>query len=329
MNILITGIHGFVGSNLVAALKEHHTLYGLDIVSPAKDGVQQTFSWHELEQLPPIDVIIHLAGKAHDTRNTASAKDYFDINVGLTKQIFQHLQASGATKFIFFSSVKAVADRVKGSELTEDETPDPQTPYGQSKLAAEEYILSFQPQSPDLKPETWNLEPKLQTSNSELRTIYLLRPCMIHGPGNKGNLNLLYAIQKKGLPWPLGAFGNKRSFCSVDNLKFVIQQLIEKPIESGIYQVADDEALSTNEVIRLMAASRNKKALIWSVPSGFIRFMARTGDWLHLPLNSERLKKLTESYVVSNTKLKKALGIEQMPVSAKEGLKKTLERMEH
>ena len=63
MNILITGIHGFVGSNLVAALKAQHILFGLDIVSPPKDGVIQTFSWNELEQIPPIDCIIHLAGK--------------------------------------------------------------------------------------------------------------------------------------------------------------------------------------------------------------------------------------------------------------------------
>ena len=67
MNILISGIHGFIGSNLVVALKAQHILYGLDIVSPQKDGVIQTFEWNELEQIPSVDVIIHLAGKAHDT----------------------------------------------------------------------------------------------------------------------------------------------------------------------------------------------------------------------------------------------------------------------
>ena len=108
-------------------------------------------------------------------------------------------------------------------------------------------------------------------------------------------------------------------------MQFVIQQLIEKDIQPGIYQVADDEALSTNELIRLMAASRTKKARIWSLPEGLIRFIVRTGDLLHLPINSERLKKLTESYVVSNQKLKTALEIEKMPVTAKEGLKKTFE----
>ena len=113
MNILITGIHGFVGSNLVEALKPQHIIYGLDLVSPEKEGVQKTFGWNELNQLPQVDVIIHLAGKAHDTKNTASAQDYFDINVGLTRQIFQHFQESGTGKFIYFSSVKAVADQIE------------------------------------------------------------------------------------------------------------------------------------------------------------------------------------------------------------------------
>ena len=108
-------------------------------------------------------------------------------------------------------------------------------------------------------------------------------------------------------------------------MQFVIQQLIEKDIQPGIFQVADDEALSTNELIRIIAGSQNKKAKIGSVPAGWIKALARTGDFLHLPLNSERLKKLTESYVVSNQKLKTALGIEKMPVTAEEGLKKTFE----
>lgn len=74
-----------------------------------------------------------------------------------------------------------------------------------------------------------------------------------------------------------------------------------------------------------MQAPNYKKARIWPVPVEFIKALARFGDFLHLPLNSERLKKLTESFVVSNQKLKTALGIEKMPVTAKEGLKKTLE----
>jgi hypothetical protein len=71
---------------------------------------------------------------------------------------------------------------------------------------------------------------------------------MIHGEGNKGNLNLLYQLVSKGLPWPLGNFKNQRSFLSIENLCFVIREIVERnDILFGIYQVADDEALSTNE----------------------------------------------------------------------------------
>jgi len=313
LKILITGIHGFIGSNLVSALKAQHILYGLDIVSPEKDGIVQTFAWNELKDIPAIDCIIHLAGKAHDTKNQIHAQVYFDINTGLTQQIFDWFLKSNASKFIFFSSVKAVADQVDGDILTEDVVPAPKGSYGESKMLAEQYILGHLPQ-----PATRNPQP----------AIFILRPCMIYGPGNKGNLNLLYQIQQKGLPWPLGGYENKRSFCSVDNLIYTVQQLIQKDIEPGIYQVADDEALSTNELIQIMDDSQNKKAKIWHVPAWLIKALALTGDFLHLPLNSERLKKLTESYVVSNQKLKTALGIEKMPVTAKEGLRKTLASFE-
>lgn len=85
MNILITGIHGFIGKNLVAALKNQHIIYGLDIVSPQKDGVSKTYSWDELQDIPSIECIIHLAGKAHDTKNQTNSQVYFDINTGLTQ----------------------------------------------------------------------------------------------------------------------------------------------------------------------------------------------------------------------------------------------------
>jgi nucleoside-diphosphate-sugar epimerase len=328
MNILITGIHGFVGSNLVAALKAQHMLYGLDIVSPQKEGINKTFNWQELGQISPVNCIIHLAGKAHDTKNTSNPQSYFDINLGLTQKIFDYFLESDTEKFIFFSTVKAVADSVKGEFLTEDFEPNPQTPYGQSKLAAEQYITE--------KFAAW-LKAKTCTEQSDAvsqlncrsgqkpKAVYILRPCMIHGPGNKGNLNLLYSIVKKGIPWPLGAFENKRSFLSIDNLTFVIRELIEKDIEPGTYQVADDEPLSTNELFSIIAQSLGKKPRVYNISKGLIKSLAKTGDFLHLPLNSERLKKLTESYVVSNGKLKAALGIEKMPVTAEKGLVGTLE----
>jgi nucleoside-diphosphate-sugar epimerase len=314
MNVLITGVNGFVGSNLINNIDHHDQIYGLDIEKKTKEGLVKTFTWNEFQKIPSLDAIIHLAGKAHDTKNTSSEKEYFDVNVGLTKKIIEFYFKSSATKFIFFSSVKAVADFLKSSPLNEEINPDPKTPYGKSKLEAEKSILS-----------EWRKYKKNSDFDygSSKKDVYILRPCMIHGPGNKGNLNLLYNLSRKGLPWPLGAFENNRSFCSIDNLSFVIQQLIHGKIESGIYQVADDEALSTNELIRLIAQSRNKKPMIWNIPAGPIKKMAKMGDMLHLPMNSERLTKLTESYVVSNQKIKNVLRIKNMPFTAVQGFEKT------
>lgn len=304
MNILITGIHGFVGSNLVSYLSGTHTIYGLDIISPEKEGVVKTFSWEDLESgtVPDVDAIIHLAGKAHDTKNEAAADIYFKVNTGLTQKIYDYFLKSRTNKFIFFSTAKAAADKVDGI-LTEEIEPSPQGPYGESKIKAEEYILANMPKD---------------------RHVYILRPCMIHGPGNKGNLNLLYGIVRKGLPWPLGAFDNRRTFTSVENICFAVQGLLTRDVEPGIYNMGDDEALSTNELIGLICSVLGKKVRIWRLPKGLMTACARLGGILHLPLDSDRLRKLTENYVSSNGKIKKALGITQMPVSAKDGLVRTI-----
>ena len=313
MNILITGIHGFVGSNLVVSLRREYTLYGLDIVAPEKEGVVRTYSWEDLERcgLPKVDAIIHLAGKAHDTKNQSAAPVYFDINTGLTKKVFDYFLESDVRKFIFFSSVKAAADSVPGEELTEDIVPAPVGPYGESKIAAENYILE-------------NEELRMRNEEFWEKRVYILRPCMIHGPGNKGNLNLLYGVVRRGIPWPLGAFENRRSFTSIDNLSYVIGGLLAKDIPSGIYNMGDDEALSTNELIALMCEVLGRKPHIWRLNKGLMEACAAVGTWLHLPLNKERLRKLTENYVVSNAKLKRALGIERMPVRAADGVRKTI-----
>ena len=320
MNILITGVHGFVGSNLVTPLHKYHTLYGLDIIFLTKEGVVKTFAWKDIEttsfpmqRLPQFDAIIHLAGKAHDTKNQSVAQAYFDINTGLTQKIFDFFLESTAKKFIFFSSVKAVADSVVGDALREDVIPTPIGPYGESKIAAENYILD--------KLKNKNEKLKL---HDDKKQVYILRPCMIHGPGNKGNLNLLYNVVKKGIPWPLGDFENKRSFTSIDNLCYVVEGLLTKNVASGIYHMGDDEALSTNELIALMCEAMGKIPHIWKMNRKMMEGCAGLGTLLHLPLNTERLRKLTENYVVSNEKIKAALGIEQMPVRAADGIMKTI-----
>ena len=318
MKILITGVHGFVGSNLVEYLKRDNEIYGLDIISPEKDGVVKTFSWDELKisdesgnNLPRFDAIIHLAGKAHDTKNKSAEEVYFKVNTGLTHKIFDYFLASGARKFVFISTAKAAADRVEGV-LTEDVVPSPVGPYGESKIMAEEYIL-----------ERYG-DYGASLAGTLDKFVYIFRPCMIHGPGNKGNLNLLYNVVSRGIPWPLGAFENRRTFTSVENICFAVNGVITKDVAPGIYNMGDDDALSTNELIEEICKALGKKTRIWRLPKGLMVGLANLGGWLHLPLNPDRLQKLTENYVSSNEKIKSALGVDKMPVDARTGLVRTI-----
>ena len=299
MTALITGSTGFVGKNLISYF------LGLSIGTvpiTRNDLVQRKFGKIDKE-----DAIIHLAGKAHDLKNIAHPEEYYDVNYELTKDLYNAFLKSKAKKFIFISSVKACADQVEDI-LNESHDPHPKTHYGKSKLMAEEYIQS-QP-LPDGK------------------SYYILRPCMIHGSGNKGNLNLLYKLISKGIPYPLAAFENKRSFLSIENLCFVIRELLERDdIPSGIYNIADNQALSTNDLIKLIAKASNRKTTLWEINPALIRYIAKLGDILKLPLNTERLKKLTENYIVDNTKIKQALG-KDFPVNANDGIITTIKSLQ-
>lgn len=280
MRLLITGSHGFVGTNLIEAFAEKYEIIRWDVRSE--------------EPFPNVDAIIHLAGKAHDTKHATEADEYFAVNTELTKRVYDKFLVSSAKKFIFFSSIKA---------------QDGDTPYAKSKKLAENYILN-----------------KDFTDYTDKR-LYILRPCMIHGPRNRGNLNLLYKVVRKGIPWPLAAFENKRSFASIGNVSFVVEQLLSSEVESGVYPICDDEAVSTNQLIKMICDCLGKKARLWRIPRGLMNGIARLGDVLHLPLNTERLEKLTENYVVDNSKIKNALGIEKLPVRALDGLKSTINYM--
>lgn len=296
MKIAIFGGSGFVGKNLIKTL---HLKFDVHEVSLRSSSWQKTID-------KETDIMINLVGKAHDHKGTATEKDYYFANVELAKQIVEEFKNSDAGLLIHVSSIAALEELGSDKPLEEVDGCHPVSLYGKSKREAEKLLLDN-----DL-PEN--------------KKIIIIRPPMIHGPGDKGNLGLLYKMISKGIPYPLASFENDRSFLSIENFCYYVEKIIAKQreIPSGIYHVCDDEAVSTKEIIEIIGAVTNKKTVNLSIPKIIVQKMAKLGDRIPFPLNTKRLKKMTSNLLVSNKKIKMSLGIEQLPVSAKEGLIKTI-----
>jgi len=293
MNILVAGASGFIGRNLVEYLKTKHQVNPISL---------REKNWEQ--QIHSPSVFINLIGKAHDHKKIATKSDYDYVNLELTKFLFQRFQDSEATLFIHISSLAAVEEIGSSTIIDTNTTPNPISFYGKSKKAADDYLL----------------KQSLATG----KRLIILRPTMVHGPGDKGNLNLLINFVLKGIPYPLGAFDNKRSFLSIDNLCFIISEILTKEIPNGVYYVSDDKPLSTTTIIKTIALVSKKKIRIFAFPKTLMIGLAKLGDFLRLPLNSSRLEKLTSNLIVSNKEIKDSLNLENLPFTAKEGLVKTI-----
>lgn len=306
--ILITGITGFVGANLAHYFNDAEDI---QIFGYSRDSESVKANFNNIEFIPEltarifdryfIDTIIHLAGIAHDLSGNYKKEDYYKVNYEWTAKIYDEFLKSKTNNFVFVSSIKAVVDHAD-EVIDERYKPIPTSDYGITKLMAEEHILSH------------------QKSN---KCSYILRPCMIHGPGNKGNLNLLYKFVKSGLPYPLAAFENKRSFLSIDNFCFTIDEIINERLECGDYLLADNEAVSTKDLVSLIAEILNQKIRFLRISKGIVLGLAKAGSLLKAPFNSNTLIKLVENMEVSNKKLLVNLG-KDLPVSTIEGLTKTI-----
>ncbi|MGY3055252.1 nucleoside-diphosphate-sugar epimerase [Pedobacter sp. UYEF25] len=290
MKIILTGASGYVGSNLIAFFSGRPEINILPLslrVPLSEDALQGA------------DCVIHLAGKQED--EISNPDSYYTVNYELTRKLYNAFLKSDAKRFIFMSSVRAASDSVTGV-MTEVKYPNPSSDYGKSKLMAEEYIQS------SVLPAG--------------KSYYILRPCMIHGPGNKGDLVLLDSFVRKCLLYPLAALKSKRSYLSMGNLCFMMDKFITTSAVSTIFILADDEALSTSEMASILAESMDIKPIMLPIPIALVNARAKFGDRFGFPFNTQTLTKLAKSYVVSNAKIKFTLDIE-LPLTAREGLEIT------
>ncbi len=295
MHIFLTGGTGFVGQAIIKYFNVNHPDWKIFAISRAENNpilknVQWLTGHQDFGQIideNSIKSVIHLAGKAHDTKNTSKAEEYFEVNYGITKKLFDAFASSNASKFIFLSSIKAVGDDqayiTNALDLSE-----PQTPYAKSKREAEKYIQNF------------NL--------SSGKSFYILRPTLIYGPSVKGNLATLVKFARKGLPYPFEAFENKRSYLSLNNLCHIFIKLVENGYNSMTLNIANEDAISTKELMSIIFGSIEKKPPRLYFPPFLIKAIASLGNHLPLPLNTEKLNKITSSFVVDTAEMTTKLG---------------------
>lgn len=292
MKIKILGSSGFVGSHLLKSLNNSE---GISIRGK---------NWKD--KIHASDVIINLIGKAHDHKGVFTKEDYYEANFELVKYIFQQFIRSEAKLFIHISSIAAIEEIESDIPLDEEYIPSPISFYGSSKLAAEQWLLSQ-----DLPVN---------------KKIIILRPPMIHGSFDKGNLRLLYNFVKKGLPYPLSKYENRRTFLYIENFIFYLNEIINKNIllSSGVYHISDNESLSMEQILKIIEYTDKFNILRIPLPKFLLNGLAKMGDSLNFPINTKRLKKLTSNLLVSNLKINKALSINSLPFSAVEGMNRTI-----
>lgn len=277
LNVLITGSTGFIGNHLKNSFEGKFNL-----ILPSREDLTMESLFNN------VDIVIHLAGKAHDIDGVDLSNEYNIWNTKLTNDLYDRFLISDSSVFIFMSTI-LVSSSNSSVPLTEEMIPNPISNYAKSKYESEIHIS--------------------QSKMPHGKRYYILRTPLVYGNGNKGNLMLLYNFIKKITFWPLGNYHSERSFCDVRNLSFVIEKLISiKKIENGIYHIADDYPFNLNDLYVSLAKFFNKRPIIVRFPKLMIHFVFLLGSLFNLSFNLNRLKKITSSLLVSNKKIKTAIG---------------------
>ena len=322
MKILITGATGFIGGHLlprllqdnlelVAAIRNADAAKKLSVAIPYKivGEVDAETDWSDA--LSGVEAVIHLAGRAHILQeNVADPEAEFQrVNVAGTKNLVEQCLAAGVKEFIFISSIGAIAtlsDRI----ISENTAPNPDTPYGRSKLEAENILIDL-------------------TQNTNM-TRTILRPTLVYGEGNPGNMASLVKLIKLKLPLPFGAIDNNRSFIYVGNLVDAIAKCLAHPqAQNKLFVISDSERLSTPQLIQQIATSLDSKVNLIPVPLSLLKLLGRTGDFVgnifgkSLPISSNVISKLSGSLAVDNSNICQSLNWKP-PYNIERALKKGL-----
>jgi len=297
--VLITGASGFIGQHLAQRLAERGTFIRV-LLRKSSPGPWNETVYADLasNSLPPelmtgIDTVFHLAGKVHALSEIREDEAGYDrVNVEGTKKLLELAQQSGVQAFIYFSSVKAMGE---GGEKCVDESCGlvPTTAYGRSKLAAENLVLN----------------------GGYVPHPVVLRPAMVYGPENKGNLTRMVEAVRRGYFPPLPDTGNHRSMVHVDDVVQAAVLAAQRCEAIGqIYIVTDGQSYSTRQIYDWIRVLLGKKPPLWHIPLFLLRWLGRLGDMIgvlrgrRFIFDSDALEKMTGSAWYDNSRLCSELG---------------------
>jgi len=289
--VLVSGASGFIGRRLLrpgdlALARMPHGQPG-ERVGDLLDADSLTAA------CAGVETVFHCAGYAHAFAS-ANADLHRRINFEGTRDLAEAAGRSGARRFVFLSSVKAMAE--PGEVCVDEDWPgEPATPYGRSKRAAEDAVLEA--------GEKYGMH------------VVNLRLAMMYGRGGRGNLERMARGIREGWFPPLPETGNKRSLVHVDDVVGAMRFVAEAPAANGrTYIVADPRAYSGRELYDALRAVLRKPSLRWSVPAGLLRASGAAGDALGallrrpLPLSSEVVERLLGSACYSPARVERELG---------------------
>ena len=291
MKLLFTGASGFLGRNIKGILEQSYQVETIGLTKGDNlfiDLSREIPSFNE-----SFDIVLHAAGKAHVIPKTKEEKQaFFDINFQGTKNLCAALEKSGVPKAFIFISTVAVYGCESGELITEEHQLNGTTPYAKSKIMAEEYL------------QDW-------CSKNQV-TLSILRPSLIAGTNPPGNLGAMIQGIQNGKYLSIAGGKARKSILMVEDIAYLIPLLVEK---GGIYNVCDDEH-PTFRTLEAVICGQLGKTLPISIPNWLAKCFALVGDCLgeKTPINTLKLKKITEALTFSNEKAKRELNWKPLSV---------------
>ena len=263
MRIFVTGINGYIGRNLYAGIKSRE---GFSVKGSVRKRSSMDSPFYESgnidghtkwkSALQGIDVVIHLAARAHIVRDNSvdPLAEFREVNVAGTIQLANEAASAGVKRFIFISTI-GVNGSISDEPFTENDKPNPNGAYAQSKLEAE-------------------LKLKEVESLSGMEFV-IIRPPLVYGPKAPGNFGRLVRWVAMGRPLPLGSIKNKRTFVAIDNLVDLIITCTTHPAaKNQVFLVGDNEDVSTTQLLNYVAQAMGKQVFLMPVPPSVLMFFA-------------------------------------------------------